>query len=133
MSDAPVTQAALDRLEQTARRELEAHERLDTHRFAEVDRRLGELNNSHERALQEKQRTDTAALRVQENAVTKKEFQDFKEEHIRLTATQVGSARQEAVALAARAVTSARLWASATAVAVIIINLAIRYLTPRGP
>jgi hypothetical protein len=75
-----ITQEALDRLASDLRRELNDFKVLAAERHAEMGRRLLDLNNSHDKAILEKQRTDEAATRIQERAVTKADLQLWRDE-----------------------------------------------------
>lgn len=94
-----------------------AMERLSLERYGEIRRRLDDLNNSHEKAVNEKQRTDEAALRVQERSVTKEELQTWKDEVNRALSLAQGAATARATMMSV-----------AVGMAVIIINVVIRYL-----
>ena len=133
MGEPPITQEALDRMEGTARRELIALKDLLEARLVEIERRLADLNNSHEKATTEKQRTDSTAQQVQERAVTRMEFQSFKDDQLRALALQEGAAFARAESAKKEAVSTARAWSFAAAIGVLLANLAIRYFTPRGP
>lgn len=78
--DELITRDALNRIEANTRRELDAFKQLEEERQREIERRLGDLNNSHEKASQEKKRTDEAAVQVQERTVSRIEFQAWKDE-----------------------------------------------------
>jgi hypothetical protein len=116
----PVTQDALDRLERTARRELQAHECLANERFIEIRRRLDDLNNSHATAVQEKKATDLAAVQVQERTISRVEFQSWKDEVNRALTSQQ-----------ATAVARATMLSTAIGIAAVILNLILRYMSGR--
>lgn len=94
-----------------------SNERLSQERYGEIRRRLDDLNNSHEKAVNEKQRTDEAALRVQERSVTKEELQTWKDEVNRALSLAQGAATARATMMSV-----------AVGMAVLIINVVIRYL-----
>lgn len=116
--DTVITRQALSRSERTTRRELRAEVRSLRLQLKEIHRRLDELNNSHDKAVAEKKRTDEAALQVQERTVSRVEFQTFKDEMNRIMATQAG----------ANAAT-AKAWSVAVGIGAIVVNIIIRYLT----
>lgn len=116
--DELITRDALNRIESNLRRELDAFKELSNVRNQEVDRRLADLNNSHEKAVQEKKRTDEAALQVQERTVTRQEFQAWKDEVNRALNLAQGAATARATMMSV-----------AVGVAVLVINLVIRYMT----
>lgn len=118
MADEIITRDALNRIESNLRRELDAFKELSKERHEEVDRRLADLNNSHEKATQEKQRTDQAALQVQERSVTKAELQTWKDEVNRALNLAQGAATARATMLSV-----------AVGIVVLLINLAIRLFT----
>lgn len=95
-----------------------ANERLSLERYGEIQRRLDDLNNSHEKAAEEKQRTDEAALRVQERTVTRVEFQAWKDDVNGILATQAGAQTARAAMLS-----------SLIGILVLVINVVIRYLS----
>jgi hypothetical protein len=114
----PITLDALDRVACTARRDLDALDRLLAERHQETNRRLADLNNSHERATNEKRRTDEAALRVHENSVTKADLQAWKDEVNRRLDTAAGAATARAA-----------IMSGAIGCAVLVLNLIIRFFT----
>lgn len=119
-SDVPelITRDALNRIEANTRRELDAFKQLEEERHHETDRRLGELNNSHEKATAEKKRTDEAAVQVQERTVSRIEFQAWKDEVNRALNLAQGAATARATMMSV-----------AVGIAVLVINLIIRYMT----
>lgn len=113
-----ITRDALNRLEANARRELDAFKQLEEVRYKETERRLGDLNNSHEKAVQEKKRTDEAAVQVQERTVSRVEFQAWKDEVNRALNLAQGAATARATMMSV-----------GVGLAVLVINLIIRYMT----
>jgi Flp pilus assembly protein TadB len=115
----PVTQDALNRLEDTVRRELVAHDKLDDQRFNEHERRIGELNDSHKIAAEEKRHTDEAATKIAERSVTKDDLNAWRREVDAKLAVQAGTAPA-----------STRFWSVASgAVVTVITSLIVFYLT----
>jgi len=80
MADPLITQDALDRLERNLEKHIEALKTLMIQRFTDHERRLEETNNAHALAVIEKQKTDAAAVKIQENAVTKTEWHQWKDD-----------------------------------------------------
>lgn len=95
-----------------------AMEKLSLERYGEIRRRLDDLNNSHEKAVDEKRRTDEAALRVQERTVPRVEFQAWKDDVGGILATQAGAQTARAAMLS-----------SLIGILVLVINVVIRYLS----
>lgn len=121
MNEERITRDALNRLEGNVRRELDAFKQLEEVRHREHERRLADLNNSHDKATQEKQRTDQAALQVQERAVTKAELQTWKDEVNRALNLAQGAATARAT-----------MMSLGVGFAVLVLNLVIRYMTTGG-
>lgn len=122
-SNATISQDALDRVEANIQASQAAaisavREIMDT-RFKEHERRIGELNNSHEKAIEAKRLSDEAATRVQERTVTFATLQTWKDEVNRQLAVQAGSAAA-----------NAKTWALIMGIVVILINVALRVLNP---
>jgi len=93
MSNSPITQDALDRLEKNVEKHIDALDRLVSQRFEDHERRLNETNNAHALAVTEKQKTDAAAVKIQENAVSKAEWHQWKDEVNRRLDTAAGAGK----------------------------------------
>lgn len=120
MADETITREALNRLEARANERLDAlRQRIDI-QLNEINRRLLDLNNSHEKAIEEKRRTDQAALQVGERSVTKAELQTWKDEVNRRLDTMAGAATARAAMLSL-----------VVGFVVLILNLVIRYFTSK--
>jgi hypothetical protein len=80
--DTTITQEALDRLERNLDNKIierdSSLEKLINQRLSEHERRLGEMNNAHEKAIEAKRLSDEAATRIAERAVTKQELETWK-------------------------------------------------------
>lgn len=114
-----ITRDALNRIEARANERVAAVKELLEARLDETDRRLADLNNSHDKATQEKKRTDEAAVQVQERTVSRLEFQAWKDEVNRALNLAQGAATARATMMSV-----------AVGIAVLVINLVIRYMTP---
>lgn len=122
-SQASVGQDALDRVEANIQASLNhamtsLREIMEV-KFREHERRLGELNNSHERAVEAKRLSDEAATRVQERTVTFATLQTWKDEVNRQLAVQAGAAAA-----------NAKTWALIMGIVVILVNVALRIMVP---
>lgn len=92
-------------------------------RLADHERRLNELNNSHDKATEAKRLTDEAATKIQERAVSKSDLQMWKDEVNRALTLQTS-------AVTAKAEASAKMWSLVMAISVIVVNVLIRFLLP---
>lgn len=116
--DEMITREALNRLEANASDRLASVKELIETQLTEIRRRLSDLNNSHEKAAEEKRRTDEAALKVQENAVTKEEVSRRFDEVNRRLDLQQGAAAA-----------TAKAWSVVMALLAIVASVVIRVLT----
>lgn len=113
-----ITRDALNRIEARANERVAAVKELIEARLDEIDRRLAELNNSHDKAVTEKKRTDEAAVQVQERTVTRLEFQAWKDEVNRALNLAQGAATARATMMSVT-----------VGIVVLVINLILRYMT----
>lgn len=122
-SHSPITQDALDRLEANLQSAILSGigslKDLVFIRLAEHERRINELNNSHDKAVEQKRLTDDAATRIQERTVTTAALQVWKDEVNRALALQAGTANA-----------NAKTWSLVMGIVAILANIVIRVLLP---
>lgn len=119
----PITQDALDRTEANLQAIIIASvgglREVIMNRLSEHERRINELNNSHEKAIEAKRLSDEAATKIQERAVTKADLQIWKDEVNRALTLQAGAANA-----------NAKTWALVMGIVVILVNIATRVIVP---
>lgn len=121
----PITQDALDRLEANLSTAfitgMSGLKELMLTRFAEHERRINDLNNSHDKAIEAKRMSDEAATRIAERAVTKAELESWKAEVNKRLDIAAGAAKTWAAFGAV----------AGSVVAAVLVGIVSRFLFPR--
>ena len=122
-SSNPITQDALDRTEANLQASIVSSvaslKELMTYKFTEHERRLADLNNSHEKAIEAKRLSDEAATRIQERTVTTAALQAWKDEVNKALTTQAATSNA-----------NAKTWSLAMGIVVILVNVVLRFILP---